>query len=885
MKFLHGIHFTVKDIQSRLWLPMLMGTVLTISSCEDETDSLSTSTQISFTPQIHSSWESSARSVDTIPPSTVTILQGSNTPLYLHTLYADSIVADTSANESNAMLLSRAVPVTSTAMYNTFSVSAYAYQGEWNETRTPNYMYNQTASKSDNNYVLPSSYYWPGASYKMKFFAYAPQGNSGYTLSESTQAGTPLLSVTIPAEVSQQQDLLVAQSDEINGDANTAVPLTFQHTLTAIRFVCGSDVQSGTVKSIQLKGVYSKGVYNMGTKTWSELGTVATYTQTLNKATTGTANEEITTDAQTFMMIPQTLPEGAKLEILFTDGSGTDHTLTADLKETVWPMGKTVTYQISTTSINWRYSLNHFVPINDWTYEGGSPYGYFVMSYREGHGRREAVPWTAQFSTDNGVTWTSTPPEWLQYPTSGPGSYILGSFKVTMTPQEGIIGTQFHTDVLKAATPKGTEATPYNLSNKTGASKIENTANCYVINAPGVYSFPLVYGNAIRYEKANPSAYTASSWAKGDNVLKTFLNHAGMEITNPYISKNANCVPAKAELLWQDAPALVTDIKYNNDANGGTISFKVNQESICQGNAVIVLKDDADQVLWSWHIWVTDENLEQTVEMYNGEGEKFKFMPVNLGWCDGNAINYAARSCQVKVTAGPLSRVTTIGHPAKSISFNGNQPYYQWGRKDPFLPASTQSTVVNKTWYDKDGVASNASPSVADLQTGAAAISRFILMPNVMQSKYASDGVYYNLWNTNMTKNTITLKQTKMKTIYDPCPVGFKVASGSAFMGFTRTGKKTDASSVNGDWDASRNGWYLYGNRRSKFGPNLFFPISGIRHFSDGSLKSGTIGASWTEVPAAGIAGHAMIYQEQSVEPAANNRYRSDGLPVRPIRE
>lgn len=66
---------------------------------------------------------------------------------------------------------------------------------------------------------------------------------------------------------------------------------------------------------------------------------------------------------------------------------------------------------------------------------------------------------------------------------------------------------------------------------------------------------------------------------------------------DPYISGNG-CTPAKAELVWQDAMNLVTDIKYNADSNGGNISFKVDRSSIRQGNAVIAIKDVSDAILW-----------------------------------------------------------------------------------------------------------------------------------------------------------------------------------------------------------------------------------------------------------------------------------------------
>ncbi|MFK1951748.1 fimbrillin family protein, partial [Bacteroides fragilis] len=158
-------------------------------------------------------------------------------------------------------------------MYDSFGVSAYSYTDSWSESKTPNYFYNATASKSGGNYTLSSTYYWPGASYKMKFFAYAPKDNGNYVLSANTQAGSPTISVTIPGNVDEQKDLLVAKTDELDGNINTAVPLTFSHALTAIRFVCGDDMQGGTVKSVSLKNVYSKGTYNMETESWSSVNT------------------------------------------------------------------------------------------------------------------------------------------------------------------------------------------------------------------------------------------------------------------------------------------------------------------------------------------------------------------------------------------------------------------------------------------------------------------------------------------------------------------------------------------------------------------------------------------------------------------------------------
>ena len=279
----------------------------------------------------------------------------------------------------------------------------------------------------------------------------------------------PRISVTVPEEVSQQEDLLVARSSELGGNSNTAVALTFNHALTAVRFVCGNDMREGTVKQVRLKNVYSRGTYNMGTQTWSGLDTPASFSQALDKVTTGTADEALTSEAQTFMMLPQQLPEDAQIEVLFTDDTHTDHTLTADIKGSEWPMGKTVTYKISSSSLNWTYTLD-VTALADFTYTGGTQQ-YRVTSYRQNaQGEKEAAEWTTQYAED-GTTWTDTKPVWLTaFTASGTGGDSAQPCDATVEAQTGI-SNDLHTAALKAATAKGSETTPYNLSSSTGGEQ------------------------------------------------------------------------------------------------------------------------------------------------------------------------------------------------------------------------------------------------------------------------------------------------------------------------------------------------------------------------------------------------------------------------------
>src|SRR5699024_7344764 len=96
----------------------------------------------------------------------------------------------------------------------------------------------------------------------------------------------------------------------------------------------------------------------------------------------------------------------------------------------------------------------------------------------------------------------------------------------------------------------------------------------------------------------------------------------------------------------------------------------------------------------SWHIWVTDYKLDSDLRaVTNFQSVQYYFMPVNLGWCDGDTTDYAGRSVMVKLTqAGTgLSRVFTLDQPEQKIVGLGNNTYYQWGRKDPMLPGVYQA--------------------------------------------------------------------------------------------------------------------------------------------------------------------------------------------------
>lgn len=379
---------------------------------------------------------------------------------------------------------------------------------------------------------------------------------------------------------------------------------------------------------------------------------------------------------------------------------------------------------------------------------------------------------------------------------------------------------------LKSAPEKGSSSAPHNLANqggKTNGYGIECTANCYMIGAPGWYQLPLVYGNALHDGGTNSSSYQYTG-TTGDNILSTFRNHLDKEITDPYINNNEGCTAKEASLVWQDEQNLVTDISYDASLYGemGGIKFQVSQANIQQGNAIIAVKDNNGTVMWSWHIWVTRFDFEKTITVTgHDEFRKFELMPVNLGWCSDHGAKikyYKSRECEIKFTAGSMEKTVKIKQYPHTALPRGNNPYYQWRRKDPFI--GTNINYGNKPRWDGYGTfydiyAINNPPRLTRDRNDSGitteeydylrlttrnALGQLIQKPDTWHNpprkkvgtnpdgtpKYASDNLtYINLWQgrPRLDPNAPT-----RKTVYDPCPVGYQVSHVNAFTGFTVSG-------------------------------------------------------------------------------------------------
>ena len=264
------------------------------------------------------------------------------------TLCVRAVVTDGIGNNANKPATRAAMQ---TSMYDKFNVVAALKE---NGTIGTQLFMNETATKTNTNWVPAHTYYWPGSNRQLRFLAWAP--TDAVFQSVPNSPNTTTLQYTTPAEAKNQRDLVAAATDFIDSPANngtcTPVSLNFKHLCTAVIIKTGETMTAGTIKSVSLKGVKNSGTYDMVNSAWTLTDSKADFTISPNQATTSTTpnGTDLNAGESTFMLLPQTLGADSKLEVEFHDNiSGKDRILSASLNGAVWPMGKTVTYRLSIT--------------------------------------------------------------------------------------------------------------------------------------------------------------------------------------------------------------------------------------------------------------------------------------------------------------------------------------------------------------------------------------------------------------------------------------------------------------------------------------------------------------------------------------------------------
>ena len=805
--------------------------------------------------------------------------------------------------------------------------------------------------KTRNNGILYNTRSWSWLQPHGRFYAVYPEstnGSNGIKFSKPNGTAAPSIEFTVNTDVRKQVDLMTACSGNVQYATRFQAPITnlqFRHALTAIRFAVGQNLSfNKTIKDITLKNVLIKSKYTLSNKldgtgaAWNHSGYNTRGNVKLSNVNYNTnenansivrdrskynnSNETNLTkldDNYTFYMIPQDLDGKVEAEIIFTDNSR----IKVPLKGS-WKAGTTRTYKLSEKNSSWTYTITATSP-NAVAYNGTQA-NYKIESYREVNGTKQPVAWkVVGYSVDNGTSWTTTKPSWLKSLSKEQGDGGATAEQGTATLATDIVDLVAERNkTLQNAAPLGTASAPYNLSNATGAAAVQNTANSYLISAPGHYMIPLVYGNAIKNGQTNSSAYQKGSEA--NNTLKNFVDQEGYAITDPWIEKTNNGANRGIDLAWtiwsdeKDLVKLASNNGLYRAADGNLyIKFEVTKENIKSGNAVVAVRrswqtqrqeqrqqgrkkvwvtvtETHQQTLWSWHLWFAPKNALDKITVTNKQGNKYDFTNEALGWkpTAWKGTSYSTpRTVKVKVeqTQGNNGvkqyAVITITQKPATTSRTGYTTLYQWGRKDAF-PGTTATIAVNTINWN--------AGSEMYMQTILQNPQNYFTAGykgNVLDAAtgFAKYYTFYNLWSMNNTSayaENQANSQTVVKTIYDPSPVGFSVPANDAFTGFTENGLNGGRMNVDGTDNAqtfNNNFGHNFWTNSSKT-ETIFFPAAGFREAGNGSTLSyySKFGDYWTATPNDNHNGNVMGFDVNSVHPLYRN-IRAFGFAVRPAAE
>ena len=330
------------------------------------------------------------------------------------------------------------------------------------------------------------------------------------------------------------------------------------------------------------------------------------------------------------------------------------------------------------------------------------------------------------------------------------------------------------------------------------------SANCYIVSEAGLYKFKPVKGN---------SSESVGNVASASILWETFGTSTAPELLG-----------------------LISSFCYKD----GYIAFQTS-DTFKEGNAVIAAKDVSGTILWSWHIWFTDQPQEQVY--YNNAGT---MMDRNLG--------------ATSATPGDVGALGLL---------------YQWGRKDPFLGSSSisSSTTAKSTITWPSTVLSNSSNGTIEYAT--AHPTTFITL------NWDNYDWYYT--GSELTDNTRWTTSETFKSIYDPCPSGWRVPDG----GSNGVWANALGSSSYFEDESLYSSTKVGINFSGKFGSDqaIWHSASGGRRGNDGGLFAvGKSGYYWSASPKSLSAYYLEFYLNDRIYPSSSY-YRAYGSSVRCARE
>lgn len=337
---------------------------------------------------------------------------------------------------------------------------------------------------------------------------------------------------------------------------------------------------------------------------------------------------------------------------------------------------------------------------------------------------------------------------------------------------------------------------------------------------------------------------------------------------DPYTGgENTDVVTSYIELIWQTSADIIKYLDINDEFASFFVEEVMDDNDeptgkLKPGNALIGGYSESGDLLWTWHIWVTNSNPESDVITLNGK----HMMNVNLG-ADCNSA----------------------GEQDAELIERSYGMYYQWGRRTPLVGPNNWNFSLNydKILYNKENYSVVKLEYVeSDATTGSVEWAESNPLAIVLGNK---DNGYD--WLSGAHNNT--LWSVESKSDHDPCPAGWRLPDSSVFAGLTIDGVD-DAMK----WEEAQGmyGWHLLD---SATGGVYFFTAQGRRNYLDGRLDIVNDDAErpipWSgyywSVSVAGDDASAMFFDLNSATrtwngfDAARAMHRANAMPVRCVRE
>jgi uncharacterized protein (TIGR02145 family) len=304
-----------------------------------------------------------------------------------------------------------------------------------------------------------------------------------------------------------------------------------------------------------------------------------------------------------------------------------------------------------------------------------------------------------------------------------------------------------------------------------------------------------------------------------------------------------------------------------------------------EGNFTLGIKrDGGSDYLWSWHFWVTSYNPGKFNKTSITPGVYTYYVP------GGQVERYVDNgSTTLWGTGKTYEKSVMMDRPLGMVSENHKkQPtntlrgilHYQFGRKDPF-PNSAALTGTS--------IAIESGP-VANIKASVAIPNKFIT--GVAGSSYAWT---MEAGNTSYTWCDPNAGTAGGKSIYDPCPPGWRMPVNGTWSDFNRQIEGSYINTINPLRDLGYNYGRGFGSASAPVnglrywpgttadapvGGTIWIPAAGYRGADNGSLGLvGSYGYYWSATPN-GANGCLLYFNSTYVGPSGNTS-RAYGFSVR----